>query len=80
MLAVIYAEILELKREAIDEEREIEHTCIIIDDFANDLKNKDIAMQLNKMIIKARHLACSFIFTLQSYFYFPKLHHHYERG
>ena len=25
------------------------------------------------MIIKARHLCCSFIFTLQSYYYFPKM-------
>jgi hypothetical protein len=24
------------------------------------------------MLIKARHLCCSFIFTLQSYLYFPK--------
>jgi hypothetical protein len=24
------------------------------------------------MIIKARHISCAFIFTLQSYFYFPK--------
>jgi hypothetical protein len=30
-------------------------------------------MQLNKMVIKARHLACSFIFTLQSFYYFPKI-------
>ena len=29
-------------------------------------------MILNKMIIKARHLSCAFIITLQSYFYFPK--------
>ena len=25
------------------------------------------------MIIKARHLRCAFIFTLQSYYYFPKI-------
>ena len=25
------------------------------------------------MLIKARHLNCAFIFTLQSYFYFPKM-------
>jgi hypothetical protein len=56
-----------------DEITEIEYSCIIIDDFANDLKNNDIQKQLNKMLIKARHLCCSFIFTLQSYFYFPKM-------
>jgi hypothetical protein len=25
------------------------------------------------MLIKARHLSCAFIFTLQSYYYFPKI-------
>ena len=56
-----------------DEITEIQYSCIIIDDFANDLKNADIQKQLNKMIIKARHLCCCFIFTLQSYLYFPKI-------
>ena len=56
-----------------DEVTEIEYSCVIIDDFANDLKNNDIQRQLNKMLIKARHLCCMFIFTLQSYFYFPKM-------
>jgi hypothetical protein len=55
-----------------EEEREIEYSCIIIDDFADSLKNKDIQRQLNKMLIKARHLCCSFIFTLQTYLYFPR--------
>ena len=56
-----------------DEITDIEYSCIIIDDFANDLKNNDIQKQLNKMLIKARHLCCTFIFTLQSYLYFPKM-------
>ena len=56
-----------------DEEPEIKYSCIIIDDFANMLKDLDIQKQLNKMIIKARHICCSFIFTLQSYLYFPKM-------
>ena len=54
-----------------DEITEIQYSCVIIDDFANDLKNNDIQKQLNKMLIKARHLCCMFIFTLQSYIYFP---------
>jgi len=58
--------------ESDEEEKEIEYSCIIIDDFASDLKNKDIQRQLNKMLIKARHLCCSFIFTLQTYLYFPR--------
>jgi hypothetical protein len=56
-----------------DSEPEIEYNCIIIDDFADVLKNKDIQLELNKFLIKARHLCCSFIFTLQSYYYFPKI-------
>ena len=56
-----------------DEEDEIKYSCVIIDDFADSLKDVQIQKQLNKMLIKARHLCCSFIFTLQSYFYFPKI-------
>jgi hypothetical protein len=55
-----------------DGEKEIEYSCVIIDDFADTLKDKNIQRQLNKMLIKARHLCCSFIFTLQTYLYFPK--------
>jgi hypothetical protein len=56
-----------------EEEPELEYSCIIIDDMASSLKDNDISKQLNKMIIKARHIMCGFIFTLQSYYYFPKL-------
>ena len=55
-----------------DEEKEIEYSVVVLDDMADQLKNKDIQRQLNKMLIKARHLCCSFIFTLQTYLYFPK--------
>ena len=55
-----------------DTDDEPEYNCIIIDDFADVLKQKDIQRVLNMFIIKARHLRCSFIFTLQSYYYFPK--------
>ena len=55
-----------------EKEREIEYSCIIIDDFADSLKDKHIQRQLNKMLIKSRHLCCSFIFTLQTYLYFPR--------
>ena len=56
-----------------DDENEIEYNCVIIDDFAHVLKNKDIQRVLNTLLIKSRHLRCAFIFTLQSYYYFPKL-------
>jgi uncharacterized protein involved in tolerance to divalent cations len=41
--------------------------------MASTLKENDIQKQLNKMLIKARHINCAFIFTLQSYYYFPKI-------
>ena len=69
ILEEIYEELNQIKESS----KRTQYSCIIIDDFASDLKNKDISIQLSKMIIKARHLACSFIFTLQSYYYFPKL-------
>jgi hypothetical protein len=56
-----------------EEEPELEYSCIIMDDMASSLKDNDINKQLNKMIIKARHIMCGFIFTLQSYLYFPKI-------
>jgi len=61
----------------IKEEREEddmpEYSLVIIDDFANNLKDKEIVAKLNSMLIKARHLNCHFIFTVQSYLYFPKM-------
>jgi ABC-type dipeptide/oligopeptide/nickel transport system ATPase component len=67
----IYTELNELKEKSINENLPIENSIIIIDDFGNDLKNNDLTMFLNKMIIKARHLSCCFIFTLQNYFLLP---------
>jgi len=56
-----------------DEIKELEYSLIIIDDMADSLKNNDILKQLNKMIIKARHIMCSFIIPIQSYYYMPKI-------
>lgn len=56
-----------------EEDEEIQYSCIIIDDMADALKNVSINTQLNKMIIKARHLCCSFIFSIQSFYYMPKI-------
>jgi hypothetical protein len=46
---------------------------VIIDDFANNLKDKHLLSKLNAMLIKARHLNCCFLFTVQSYLYYPKI-------
>jgi hypothetical protein len=67
LLEEIYQQLIAIK----EEEEDPEYACIIIDDMASSLKEKDIQRQLNKMLIKARHIQCSFIFTLQSYYYFP---------
>lgn len=72
-LETIYEELLELKEEAIANDCPIEHSLIIIDDFANDLKDKNLSQKINKAIVKTRHLNCSWIFTLQSYTLFPKV-------
>jgi hypothetical protein len=71
-LTDIREELMKRKVEA-DEDEEQEYSCVIIDDFANDLKDKGIQRLLNSMLIKARHLNCAFIFTLQSYLYMPKI-------
>ena len=68
ILEDIYNELINIK-----EEGQIEYSCIIIDDFANKLKDNDIIKQLNKMIIKARHISCSFIFLIQNFYYMPKI-------
>ena len=71
ILHSIYEELCDLKsgknKTESDDEDEIQYNCIIIDDFADVLKQKDIEKVLNIMLIKARHLRCAFIFTLQSY-------------
>ena len=72
-LESIYEELLGLKEEAIANGCPIEHSLIIIDDFANDLKDKELSQKINKAIVKTRHLNCSWIFTLQSYTLFPKV-------
>ena len=80
ILMSVYQQLNELKEgknktdSDSDSEPEIEYNCIIIDDFADTLKDKDIERMLNMMIIKARHLRCAFIFTLQSYYYSRKFY------
>jgi hypothetical protein len=68
----IYSELREIKIENAEGLYEYQYNCVIIDDMADSLKDADIQRKLNEMLIKARHLS-SFIFTLQSYYYFPKI-------
>ena len=43
-----------------DDEDDIKYSCIFIDDFADIFKNNDIQLQLNKMLIKARHICYTY--------------------
>jgi hypothetical protein len=73
LLYDIYDELIAIKEKSIKKKKKPKYNLIIIDDFADTLKEKHIQIALNKMIIKARHICTGFIFTLQSYFYFPKI-------
>jgi ABC-type dipeptide/oligopeptide/nickel transport system ATPase component len=71
VLENIYNELVEIKKDCIDNNYEIEHACVIIDDYASDLKDKELIKSLKQLLIKSRHIGCSFIFTLQTYNLFP---------
>ncbi len=63
----IYDELLELKKS----EKKIQYSCLIIDDFASDIKQKNIQSALKRLLVKSRHVSCSVIFTLQSFNLMP---------
>ncbi len=69
-LMSVYDQLEEIKRSNVDEEPE--YTCVIIDDFADKLKRKDISDALYEFIVKTRHLNCAIIITLQSYLFLAK--------
>ena len=71
VLESIYNELVEIKKECIDDGYEIEHACVIIDDFGSELKDNELIRALKQLLIKSRHIGCSFIFTLQAYNLFP---------
>jgi hypothetical protein len=64
---------LKSRKEDREEDDDMEYNCVIIDDMASSLKEKDVQRLFNTMLIKARHLNTCFIFTLQSYLYMPKM-------
>lgn len=69
LLDTINGELTDIKENSPEQE----YSCVILDDVANFLKEKDIETKLNKMLIKARHLGCMFIFVVQSYLLIPKI-------
>jgi ABC-type dipeptide/oligopeptide/nickel transport system ATPase component len=70
-LYTIYDELIDLKQTNLENGIPPEYNLVIIDDFANTLKDIDLIKTINTMLIKARHLNTAFIFTLQSYNLFP---------
>ena len=56
-----------MKEEAIANGCPIEHSLIVIDDYANDLKDKQLSQMINKAIVKTRHLNCSWIYIAKLY-------------
>jgi hypothetical protein len=73
LLETIYDNTLELKIEALENKTPIEHTIVIVDDYASDLKENDIIQALKKILTKSRHINTFFIFTLQAYNLFPMI-------
>ena len=73
VLEAIFKELSDLKKQEEESDDDVQYNCVIIDDFADVLKEKHIQVTLSKLLIKARHLRCAFVFTLQSYYYFPKI-------
>ena len=71
LLQVIYEELSNLKQSNLKDGIPPEYNLVIIDDYANHLKDTTLIKSLNKMLIKARHLNTAFVFTLQSYNLFP---------
>jgi hypothetical protein len=67
----IFSTLDEIKKTRV--KKKPHYNLVIIDDMADVLKNNSLQMAMNKLLIKARHLNCGFIFTLQSYLYFPKI-------
>jgi hypothetical protein len=66
-------ELMDIKEDCVENDYAMENSLIFIDDFGGTLKDKNLIKCLNKMILKTRHINCSWIFTLQSYYMLPKL-------
>lgn len=57
--------------ESDESDEEMEHSCIILDDYASELKSKEIERALKNLLIRTRHLNCYVIITAQNYNMIP---------
>mgnify|MGYP005989670539 CR=1 FL=1 len=71
LLENIYQECVDLKNECIENDFEIEYSCLIIDDFASDLKRNDLILALKRFLTKTRHIFCVVVMTIQAYNMLP---------
>lgn len=53
-------------------DRPQEHSLLIIDDFANDLKDVEVEKALKRILVKSRHLMVATCITLQGYIMAPR--------
>ena len=70
LLTEIYVRLNEIKKEN-DKDGEQEYSCLYLDDTADSLKDKHIQRELNRILIKARHLKVMIIICVQAWKYFP---------
>lgn len=67
----ITSQLEKMKEEADESDEEMEHSCIILDDHASELKSKEIERALKNLLIRTRHLNCYVIITAQNYNMIP---------
>ena len=71
LLHEIHQDALERKEESLENGDEIEHTCIIIDDFGAQLKDSDIQYALKQIMNVARHAGLYVVLICQTYKMIP---------
>jgi hypothetical protein len=71
LLHEIHEDCLERKAESIENDKDIEHTCIIIDDFGAQLKDNEIQYALKQIMNVARHANLYIVFICQTYKMIP---------
>jgi hypothetical protein len=71
LLHEIHEDALERKEDSIENDTEIEHTCVIIDDFGAQLKDLDIQYALKQIMNVARHAGLYIVFICQTYRMIP---------
>ncbi len=71
LLHEIHDDALERREQCIENGTDFEYTCVIIDDFASELKNADIQHALKTIGNVSRHAQLYFIIISQTYIQIP---------